>query len=216
MTGIFALNGNTKHQQIIDTYIKRLAIDTVVESGTLHGFTTAYFAERVKEVYTVEIQEKSYRMARNLLRQFRNVHQELGASPAYFNTLLPTLDGRKILFYLDAHWFEPWPLFEEMNAIAKHIGKRAVVLIDDFQVPNSRCRFDQYGGVINNFATSEPYFNKIYGERGYVYDYLGGDATQEFIINESELDSDTLPFYLQSYKGKPITITGKIIVYAKE
>ena len=50
MTGIFAFNGNTKHQQIIDTYIKRLAIDTVVESGTAYGFTTAYFAERVKEV----------------------------------------------------------------------------------------------------------------------------------------------------------------------
>jgi hypothetical protein len=50
-----------------------------------------------------------------------------------------------MLFYLDAHWGEDLPLFEEIAKIFSSCAQ-AIVMIDDFKVPNDDgYGYDDYG-----------------------------------------------------------------------
>lgn len=57
------------------------------------------------------------------------------------DTAVPKED---VFFYLDAHWKDDLPLREELEIIFSHWA-RPIVMIDDFQVPDSDYSFDDYG-----------------------------------------------------------------------
>jgi hypothetical protein len=42
--------------------------------------------------------------------------------------------GALPLFFLDAHWYDYWPLLDEIELITSKVP-RCVIIIDDFQVP---------------------------------------------------------------------------------
>jgi hypothetical protein len=83
---------------------------TVVETGTFKGTTTLRLAERFDRVYTVEIDERLYKMAANKFASKKkdNIVALLGDSREVLGTLVPELcaDGKadKVVFWLDAHW----------------------------------------------------------------------------------------------------------------
>lgn len=61
-----------------------------------------------------------------------------------------------MFFYLDAHWGEDLPLRDELEIIFSK-WKRPIVMVDDFQVPNSDYGFDDYGpGKALNLSYIEP------------------------------------------------------------
>ena len=62
-----------------------------------------------------------------------------------------------VFAYLDAHWGPDLPLREELEIIAAH-WKRAVVMVDDFEVPgDSGYGFDDYG---DGAALTESYLRR--------------------------------------------------------
>ena len=55
-----------------------------------------------------------------------------------------SLKYNKILCYLDAHLGDEWPLNNEIIEIAKVYGDSAIIVIDNFKVPNKSFQFDSY------------------------------------------------------------------------
>jgi hypothetical protein len=72
----------------------------------------------------------------------------LGNSPTVLKQLLTSWPSdKKILFYLDAHWYDYWPLNDEMMEIAKiaSVRNNCIIIIDDFKVPGrADVPFDSY------------------------------------------------------------------------
>ena len=141
-----AFNRDTIVADTIVQLVKDLKIDCIVETGTYAGKTTAFLAEEFPtlSLYTVEIQFETFLIAEKNLKSFANVKQFCGSSEAMFQKLLPTLSGKRILFYLDAHWEDYWPLLDELYEIAKTHQDSCCIVIDDFKVPNRPFKYDSY------------------------------------------------------------------------
>ncbi len=143
-----ALNGQNHRRQMVETFIRRLPIDAVVETGTYRGTTTSYLAKLTPlPIYTVEFSRRFQGFCWLALRRFTNVHRVNGDSRPFLQGLAADKQFRRktVLFYLDAHWNADLPLAEELEIIFSH-WKRAVVLIDDFQViDDPGYGYDDYG-----------------------------------------------------------------------
>jgi hypothetical protein len=160
-----ALNGQEHRQKIVETFISRLPLDAIVETGTFRGTTTSFFAALTSlPIYTVEYDPRAQGFGFMALRRFKNVHRFGGDSRQFLRRLTsePSLRDKTILFYLDAHWGEDLPLSEELDIICNH-WSRAVVLIDDFQVPDDAgYNYDDYGsGKVLNLDYIKPFVQRF-------------------------------------------------------
>jgi hypothetical protein len=100
-------------------------------------------------IYSVEGLARNYGFAQARLWRKRNVHLFQGDSREVLRKLfadeLRAIHGQNVFAYLDAHWNADLPLREELEIIFNHCPA-AVVMIDDFQVPDdSGYQFDDYG-----------------------------------------------------------------------
>lgn len=121
-------------------------LEVAVETGTYYAHTTAFFASLFDEVHTIELNQELHENACNFLSPFPHVTCHLGSSESVLKDLLPSLKGKRALFYLDAHWNEFWPLRDELKEIAKTHRNNCIVVIDDFKVPyRSDIGYDKYG-----------------------------------------------------------------------
>jgi hypothetical protein len=128
-------------------YIKRAFIasfadqqTTFVETGTYFGDTARYMAPKVRQVITIEPQERLYERAKASLQKFGNVRVVHASSEEALAPLLVDLTG-PTLFWLDGHYSGPEthlgkqesPLQSELVTIADHIKDfhDATILIDD-------------------------------------------------------------------------------------
>jgi hypothetical protein len=117
-------------------YLKdHLHIDVVVETGTFKGNTTAFFGSVFPVVHTVEVNQEFYQSSQASLNSYSNIQCHFGSSPDFLKKALPSLAGQRILFYLDAHWYEDWPLLDELKVISMTHRDNCVIVIDDFKVP---------------------------------------------------------------------------------
>lgn len=153
-------NGQKFRERIFTDLIRSLPIKAIVETGTYRGSTTAFFAGTSLPVYTVELQPRFYSYSATRFRHEQNaVHLYDGDCRSFLGEL--SRDGSfpksDVFFYLDAHWKRvDQPLREELELIFSR-WERAVVMIDDFQVPNSDYSFDDYGdGVLLNLEHIRP------------------------------------------------------------
>ncbi len=149
------LNGQRYRQGIFRDLVNAVAPEALIETGTFRGTTTLFMAGFGLPVYTVETNPRHF--AYSSLR-FRfagvRVHQHLGDSRHFLRTLETSgeLATTKPLLYLDAHWEEDLPLLEEVEIIFG-AWPRAVVMVDDFQVPGTDYGYDSYGpGRVLNLA----------------------------------------------------------------
>jgi len=143
-----AFNQDPVCEGVISRLIRYYKIDTCVETGTYLGNTTRWFASKVKNVHTIELNEMLYLMIH--FDEYPNVTHHYGNSAETVKTLLPLLDAdNRIMFYLDAHWNDYWPLLDEIRAIANSKFKgRCVIVIDDFKIPDRPdIPFDSYGDI---------------------------------------------------------------------
>lgn len=121
-------------------------IDTVVETGTFRGNTTILFSFLFDDVHTIEVSPKYYDIALEKLKEFSNVHTYLGSSEKVLKDILPQLQDKTILFYLDAHWNKFWPLLDEIEEITKTHKDNCIIVVDDAKVPErGDIRYDKYG-----------------------------------------------------------------------
>lgn len=152
-------NGQEYRQRIYGDLIERIPFEAIVETGTYRGATTALLAESGLPVYTVEASPRFYAYAKLRLRSFREcVHLLQGDSRGVLEQLShdPEMTHDAVFFYLDAHWRDDLPLREEVQLIFSHWG-RAVVMVDDFEVPGTKYSFDDYGpDKVLNLTYLEP------------------------------------------------------------
>jgi cephalosporin hydroxylase len=147
-------------------------LDTVIETGTYHGTTTAWFSKHFKDVYTIESQPAHFEEAAKNIGHIDNIKMELGDSPEFLKEVLSSIDDTKTIIFLDAHWYTN-PVLAELEAI-KESGKLPILAIHDFMVPDHpELGYDAYPdqGIVYNWEWIESHINSIYGENGYTKDY---------------------------------------------
>jgi hypothetical protein len=149
-------------------------IRTVVETGTFKGNTTAFFGSCFDTVHTIEIAPIFYEESSAYLKSFANVHCHFGSSPDVLNEILPSMSNEPVLFYLDAHWYEDWPLLNELAEISKTHKDNCIIVIDDFKVPGRKdIPYDTHGvnGIYEySFEYVKNHLQEIFSE--YTIHYL--------------------------------------------
>ncbi len=144
--GYIAFNDSPEIGTFVNFLKHTYAIDTAVETGTFLGDTTLFFSLNFDHVHTIEGSEVVYRRAKERLKYCTNVQCHLGSSEKVFRDILPSLQDKRILFYLDAHayhldaerqGFHYWPILDELEEISKTHKDNCIVVIDDFKVPGT-------------------------------------------------------------------------------
>jgi len=141
------MNGQTERVELVKQLIVQCGILRIVETGTFTANTTVWVATFGLPVTTVEINPRYFGFSRARLRQHDNVVAYEGNSIDFLRSLIaePIDHTAPTLFYLDAHWLDYLPLREEIELITANFSS-AVVVIDDFQVPDDPgYGFDDYG-----------------------------------------------------------------------
>lgn len=125
-----------------DYLIERYQCDAVIETGCNAGDTTHYLALAYSNltIVTCDIMDKYVDYVRRRLFRAPNVIVEKGDSPDVIERYRNQF--RCPLFFLDAHWYEDWPLEREIELI-----ENGVVCIDDFDIGHERFGFDEYNGL---------------------------------------------------------------------
>lgn len=135
----------------------------IIETGTFLGNSTSLMAEQFPNapIYTSEVFEKHYRLSTERLRKYPNVKVIKKSSVDFLKDLSDKgLFGKTPLFFLDAHWWNYWPLGDEMKIITNKI-KSAVIVIDDFKVPNNpQFKYDIYKDIECSVDYIKPYMSK--------------------------------------------------------
>ena len=143
MTGPF--NGQSIRQKIVLTLNARLDLQAVLEAGSYRGETTAFLAQQVAcPVRSCELIAFLCEVTRLRLDELKASGTQRAAevtvdnmdSRAFLVRRLPELAPEAPVFiYLDAHNTEDLPVEAECAIILAY-GARAVVMIDDFDVPD--------------------------------------------------------------------------------
>jgi hypothetical protein len=140
-------NGQKFRQRILFDLLYYFPIKAIVETGTYRGTTTALFGATSLPVYTAEVNPRYFSYAKlRFLFNRANIHLYQSESRAFLRDLSKdsSVANEDVFFYLDAHWGEDLPLRDELDIIFSK-WRRPIVMIDDFQVPNSDYGFDDYG-----------------------------------------------------------------------
>lgn len=142
------LNGQHYRRKIISELLNKINFDSIIETGTEYGFSTAYFSTFGKKVISIEKSKPLFYLAKKKLENFKNIHLILNDSKNIKNILNQNEIDKEsqVFFYLDAHSENDYPLLEELEFITSNY-KKNLILIDDFQVPDDDgYGFDSFNG----------------------------------------------------------------------
>lgn len=143
-----SFNCDYQVEKQIDKLFKLFNIKCCLETGTYTGNTSIWFSNRVDDVYTVELTDKWYNFSRKkfMKQNISNINIFRNHSVNFLKNNLFKIKEKysKIICYLDAHWEDDWPLNNEIIEIAKVYKDNAIIIIDDFKVPNRNFQFDSY------------------------------------------------------------------------
>ncbi|KVD88877.1 hypothetical protein WS62_16190 [Burkholderia sp. ABCPW 14] len=127
----------------IDYLIRFHRCDAILETGSFRGDTTAYLGHAYPDlpVLTCDIDPDNAKFTQVRLRERTNVTATHADSREFLRDNLPKY--QRPFVYLDAHWYDDWPLGQELDLI-----DRGVICIDDFDIGHPRFAFDHYDGVV--------------------------------------------------------------------
>lgn len=159
------LNGQEHRRAIVRALARSVAFDRVLETGTYRGTSTEFFAAVFgTPVDTVEGNLRNFTFSIKRLGSQSQIRVQLGDSRTFLTSLAGTA-SETVFIYLDAHWEEDLPLREELEII-KATWPRAVVMIDDFQVPgDSGYAYDDYGpgkALVEGYLPAMPGWALLY------------------------------------------------------
>jgi hypothetical protein len=141
-------NGQIFRQRIFRELLEVIHFDVIAETGSYRGTTTDYLQRCSRlPVYTVELDPKMWGYVKGRFIFRKDVVIAEGDSRTFLKRFVndPARHGKRVFFYLDAHWGEDLPLREEIQIIFTRCPD-AVVMVDDFQVPGDPgYTFDDYG-----------------------------------------------------------------------
>jgi hypothetical protein len=118
---------------------KKYNIEVLIETGTFMGDMIFAILNKFIEIHSIELAECYYQKAKLRFSQYKKVNLHLGDSAHILPTLLPTINSKPIIFWLDGHYCGPTtgrattdtPILTELNVIAKYANPKSIVLIDD-------------------------------------------------------------------------------------
>ena len=131
-------NGQVKRIKIICSIFELYEPHHSVETGTYLGSSTIYIAGLTRgTTHTIEVNKKLLDRASKRFRLNHpdlNINCILGNSSEQLSTLLKDISkDDKIFVYLDAHWKEYSPTYDEIKALCRW-GGNWIAVIDDFPV----------------------------------------------------------------------------------
>jgi hypothetical protein len=141
-------NGQLKRQEIIRELLGAINFDEIVETGSFRGTTTRFLSDTSGlPVHSAEIAERFYRYAATKCRGLPGIRLYCADSRKMLHMLSKRPGNPALFFYLDAHWQEDVPRYQELEIIEAR-WSRAVVMIDDFRVPGDPgYQFTSYHGT---------------------------------------------------------------------
>jgi hypothetical protein len=150
--GETGFNGDRVFQELLLNIVRSCAISSFVETGTHCGASTYFLvkAEPRLPIYTCELNKGFYEFSKRRLGKFKKVRIGNESSEKFLRRLTQTENlGARPLFYLDAHWYDYWPLPDEIEIITSGLEK-SVIVIHDFEVPGrADFKFACYGRPCN-------------------------------------------------------------------
>jgi hypothetical protein len=139
-------NGQDMRQKIYRGILERFGPEAIIETGTFRGATTELFAHARLPVFSIEANARYRAFAERRLRCHSHVELLLADSRSGLTQLAarPQMARDRVFFYLDAHWSEDLPLRDEVAIITSRWSD-SVIMVDDFEVPGTDYRYDDYG-----------------------------------------------------------------------
>jgi hypothetical protein len=140
------LNGQYLRATILRRLDAELGFDAFVETGAFRGTTTEWFATLGRPVFSCELDEDIFYFSLSRLAQYANV-QIVQQDSCTFLTRICAEYKRQFqipFFYLDAHWNDDLPLFDEIDTIVDNFDNY-IIMADDFKNPFYPYQYDSYG-----------------------------------------------------------------------
>jgi len=128
----------------VRVYHARHGFACALETGTHKAETTVGLARMFPKVYTVEVDINYFLASKAALLGCANVVARMGNSPEVIREILPELEY-PLFAYLDAHWYDYWPLRDELMLLLS-VRRPKLIMIHDFRVPGRNFGFDGYQG----------------------------------------------------------------------
>jgi len=168
-------HGDIILQQLIVSSIRFFNAKSFFETGTFRGDSIIWLSHEMPDldIMSVEVdrffhdhaaKRISHLNKENKIRLFNN-DSTIALKECFRTKILcePTL------FWLDAHWYNHWPLVEEITQITRSC-QSSIILIDDFKVPcNSELGFDNYNGKENSIELIKPVLEDSDSSRDLLY-----------------------------------------------
>lgn len=124
-----------------DLLVEHYRCDAIFETGCNLGDTSYYLARRYPDIplFTCDISKHHAEFTKQRLAFAKQSVVEHIDSPLLIERYAGAY--QRPIFYLDAHWYEEWPLHRELDLI-----RRGIVIVDDFDIGDPRFGFDSYHG----------------------------------------------------------------------
>lgn len=154
---------------LLDKY--RRSYNTFIETGTYLGSTVELALETgFERVYSIELSAKLYRHCQQRFGADQRVRLLLGPSEVCLPQLLQEITVPCVI-WLDGHYSQgdtalgkKWcPLYEELDAIARHPVKTHTVLIDDIRLAGAEWKDISPAGILTRLHEINPAY-EIYFE----------------------------------------------------
>lgn len=125
-------------QRTVIEYGRCFGIDIFIETGTFKGGMVKAVTDVFKKIYSIELGDYYYQMARARFDGFGHIQIIQGHSPEELKKILGGVSER-CLFWLDAHCSggmtvageKQTPILEELEVIFCHSVKNHIILVDD-------------------------------------------------------------------------------------
>jgi len=199
--------------------IKLFNVNKFVETGIHHGETLGaavdWFSELYEDfkrkdtsgrytIYEVDsVKEYCDTASEKCAKDNKNIVIANDSSEKYIKRLINENtfhEDDHCLFYLDAHWYDYWPLRDEMKEILRL--KRAIILIDDFYVPGKPFDYDSYQGARLDL--------------NYIRDLISGRTNNIYYTAIGNRDNRGMAIIFIGYKENDINDTLKGLPLIKE
>jgi|TARA_B110000858_G_C17698935_1_gene424930 hypothetical protein len=155
-------------------FVSKYTIDVAIETGTCEGDGTLSLSKHHDLVITCEIDKNYFKKSLvnfktngfNIIDGFRlpksnlavyelqnknkKIYLIMGSSPIVLDDILDNGLGfeikKSIVFYLDAHWGDSFPILDELELISKYNLSDSKIIIHDFYVPGfTKWNINEYG-----------------------------------------------------------------------
>ncbi len=136
LSKVEAFHGDKNLQSFVSDALRRYRITSFAETGTFRGDTLLWLAAKHPEIECLssEIQH-AYFVCAKLRTLFRPNVSVFRKDSRSFIREIRRIVHDPVLFWLDAHWGNDWPLLDELGTV-QELYRSCLVLIDDFQIPD--------------------------------------------------------------------------------